>query len=214
MSIRIYRPLKSNFKTQGFGENKPCVRVKPDSKKLYRPFQVTHCNQDNVTKFYPAIGLKGHNGVDWACWNGEPIYFSVDAKTTWTAKTEVDQDGGIGVDVISDEKIDGFRRKFRFWHLKEAKVYDGQNVVFGQLIGLGDSTGASSGHHLHWSMKYVDNNGETLGKGNGYYGAIDFAEYFENVFVLDVLGVKEKALSAIQLARKVIAQVQLFLSNR
>jgi len=211
--MKVYRPIKTNFKTQSFGENRACSKIG------VRPFQVKIRSGDTCPpgyeNFYQALGLKGHNGEDWGTWHGEPIYFPVDAKATWRAKSSADNDGGLGVDVISDEPIlDESRVKFRFWHLKSVAVRDGDEVKFGQIIGYADSTGASSGDHLHWSMKKVDENGNTVGVYNGYYGAIDFSPYFENVFVLDVLQVKSNASKAIDLARKVIEQVRLFINNK
>lgn len=169
---------------------------------------------DGYEDFYHAIGLKGHNGEDWNTWHGEPIYFPVEADTTWHIKSAADNDGGLGVDVVSDTPIlDGQRVKFRFWHLKNTALAEGAPVELGQLIGYADSTGASTGDHLHWSMKFVDKNGNTLNKDNGYSGAIDFTPYYENVFVLDVLQVKAEALKAIDLANKVVLELKAFINK-
>jgi hypothetical protein len=99
--------------------------------------------------------------------------------------------------------------KFRFWHLKNVIVPDAQrpspeeprkspNVKFGQLIAECDSTGASSGHHLHWTMKIVANNSMTLDANNGYYGGLDFEKWFENEFVLDKLTVTPPPKTTLQ----------------
>ena len=170
--MKIYRPVKSNHRTQMFGENK--------------------------LPWYKEWGMRGHNGEDWRAYHGEPVYHSGD----WDgiAYTETDKDGGIGVDVISPKL--GY--KLRYWHLKSTNVYDGQEVKMGQLIGYADNTGTSTGDHLHWSLKKVDKNGKTLNRNNGYYGAVDFSQYFENEFVLDKLEVKEKLLTIIQLYHKLI----------
>lgn len=185
--MEIYRPVKTNRKTQAFSESRACSKIG------VRPFQVVNKRNGKCPigyeSFYEALNMKGHNGEDWHTWHGEPIYFPVKADTTWYAKTEVDSDGGIGVDVISKSPVleDGSYVKFRFWHLKNPAVYDGQIISFGQLIGFADNTGSSSGDHLHWSMKIVDKNGNTLNKDNGYYGAVDFSPWFSNEFALDRL---------------------------
>ena len=204
--MRIYRPIQTNRLTQAFGENKACInrQGKVTAKTgIFCPV--------GYTDFYISIGMIGHNGEDWACWRGEPVYFPVDGE--FIIKTEVDKDGGVGVNAISKEQFEGSFIKFKFWHLQSVAVYDGQVVKAGDLIGCGDSTGASSGDHLHWSMKRCSAEGNVINRNNGFYGAIDFRPFFENVFVLDVLAVKAKALTVIQQATKLIYQVKQFISN-
>ena len=212
----IYRPVKTNHLNQKFGDNTPCAQLNEWENPI-RPFVIRVNKQNGVcppgwTDFYTVIGLNGHNGEDWACYHGEPLYFPVDCPHAggWIARDAADVDGGIGVDVISKKPIvlDGQEShiKFRFWHLKS--TWKDAHVDFGELIGYCDNTGASSGDHLHWAMKRCTADGEALDKDNGYYGAVDFSKWFENEFVLDVVGVKAKALTAIQLARKVIMEIK------
>ncbi len=195
-NMKIYRPIKTNYITQGFGEEKAMVKVDINGNP-YRPFVVKSIPSSGIplgwAGFYTTIlRMKGHNGEDWMSWNGEPCYFPVFIDNIkWHAKNEIDSDGGIGIDIISDNKViignnTGYV-KFRFWHLKESNVIDGQEVKFGDMIALCDSTGASSGHHLHWSMKWCDKDGVSLNKDNGFYGAVNFTEWFENIFVLDYI---------------------------
>jgi len=241
--MRIYRPVKSNRKTQNFGESKACVLDTDPKVVITKTGEVC---PDMYTDLYTWHGMNGHNGEDWKTWNGEPLYFPVDADTEWWSKSEVDSHGGKGVDIYSSKPIyfkelppqcgkmakaewaqnGGYLYvKFRFWHLKDIAVADARrpspevptkapNVKFGQLIGWCDSTGQSSGHHLHWSMKVCHNNSMTIDADNGYYGAVDFSKDFENAFVLDVLQVKAKALSAIELAKQLIATLQEYLSKK
>lgn len=183
----IYRPLKTNYLAQTFGENR--------------------------VPMYKEWGMKGHNGEDWVCPNGEPIYHSGD----WdgVAKTEVDRTGGIGVDVFSDHpQIGDNLIKLRYWHLKKVNVYDGQKVRFGQLIGWADTTGTATGPHLHFGLKLVDKNGVTLNQDNGYFGGVMMKPWFENAFVLDILDVKAQMLTLIELAKKAIFMAQQFLKGR
>ena len=159
----IYRPVRTNFLTQGFGENK--------------------------VDAYKKMGMQGHNGIDMACWYKEPVYHS--APWPGRVKTEVDKDGGIGVDVISLKPFeDGYHRKLRFWHLERVLVYDGQEVSMGHKIGLGDSTGLSTGHHVHLGLKRCNAKGESIDWGNGYFGAMEFE--LSPQFVLDVTYPKDK----------------------
>lgn len=215
--MKIYRPLKTNRLTQRFGENKVCVKGSGNN-ILYPPQYVSKRTDAlcplGYIPLYQLYNLKGHNGLDFASFNGEKLYHSANAATSWTAWNEVDNEGGIGVDIISDKPIffaelpkeagpkarelwqknGGYIRvKLRYWHLKQSLVKDGQKVSCGDLIGLCDSTGASTGHHLHWGLKFVDENGVTLDKmwtptHNGYGGAVDFESLLEaDTFVLDFL---------------------------
>lgn len=213
--MKIYRPIFTNYKGQGFGENIPCCRLNEDGNPIlpYQivvpPYPYTTC-LPGTTKFYPAMGLKGHNGEDWTARKGEPVYFAGSADCEWEAATEVDSGGGIGVRVRAKTPILidelpaqagamtktqwqnwGKRLKpiFLFWHLERVNVYDKQPVKTGDLIGYADSTGASSGDHLHYAMKFSDENSWfTIDGDNGYNGAMDFSRWFENKFILDVQG--------------------------
>lgn len=215
--MKIYRAVKTNKITQAFGENIPCAKVG------VRPFVVREF-KDNICpigweKFYTAIGMKGHNGHDFATWHGEPVFFPVDIPgIIWTAETHIDNDGGIGLDVYSDKpvEIDGVKQylKFRFWHLKDIIVADGARINFGQMIGHADSTGASTGDHLHFSMKYVDENRNTLYRYNGYTGAQDITQYFENTFALDILNIKHSLISSIDLLHKIIHQLRSIIKSK
>jgi hypothetical protein len=92
--VKIYRPVKTNNKSQAFGESKPCIKLIGD--RPIRPFEVITSASNTCpagyTKFYPAIGMQGHNGEDWTAYHGEPVYFPVIADCEW-ATTEVDKDG-------------------------------------------------------------------------------------------------------------------------
>ena len=186
--MKLFRPIKTDRITQWFGENKPCS---PDG--LLQP--VTAPKVDGTcpvghSKLYPKMGLKGHNGIDMNAVHGEPVYHSADF-VGW-AHTEVDVGGGIGVRVTSNNSDNGEHFQVLYWHLKSVAVTDQALVFPGNLIGYADSTGLSSGDHVHWGLKKVivqefgsKKVTSTLDTGNGYYGAIDPAPYFENKFIRD-----------------------------
>lgn len=235
--MKIYRPIKTNWITQVFGENKPCVQIGADGKAT-TPFVIKNFPNDicpvGYKKFYPEIGMKGHNGIDMASYYGESVYFNVEENVEWEASTEIDRDGGIGVNVRSKQpialaslpkemigsmnlaqrqydKLDGkVYLFFRYWHLKGVNVYDKQPVKLGQVIGWTDSTGASSGNHLHFGAKVSDETSWfTLDGDNGYTGAFDPMPWYENKFVLDAEennngNIQELQLTVIQLANKAI----------
>lgn len=142
--MKTYRPIRSNHLSQGFGENRACID--PNTGRLYGKRGTCPAG---TTEFYKYIGMKGHNGLDFGTWHGEPLYFPVDIPVEWWVNNEKDMSGGIGLNVISKEKVTVGNRtdyiKFKFWHLKSTVLNDGDSVVLGQLMGYCDNTGASSG---------------------------------------------------------------------
>lgn len=163
--MKIFRSLYTNWKTQGYGlEN-----TKPEMLPLYQ-----------------SLGLFGHNGWDWAAGDGQKIHWDCDIEGE-VLNTSTDAKGGLGVEVLTKD-IDGMFIH-RFWHLKSFACQAGQKLGSGDLIGLADSTGWSTGPHLHRDLKRVERdqfgNYKTLNGDNGYFGCIDPTPYFENIFVVD-----------------------------
>lgn len=165
----IFRALKSNLLMQLFGQNK--------------------------LPLYKELGLLGHNGWDWACFDGEPIYWDTDGRGK-VMVNGIDSKGGWGVEIRSEDK--GKYYKHRFWHLKEFKCQVGQIVETGDLIGLGDSTGYSTGSHLHRDLKECDQDFNTLNKNNGFFGCIDIQPFFKSVFVKDYVSQLKAQISLIE----------------
>ena len=181
--MTIFRSLKTNFQTQGFG----IIGTKPD-----------------MLPFYQSIGLKAHNGFDWAAKDGEKIYWDCD-KRGIVLNTHTDSYGGLGVTVISEDKY-----KHIFWHLKGFACKAGDILDSGDLIGYADNTGRSTGTHLHRGLKRVAKNKYgnyyTLNKDNGYKGAVFFP--IKNIYVKDYIKSLETRISlfkkVIEIANKLI----------
>lgn len=215
--MKIFRPVKSDYLHQGFGENRPCAKLDANGKPI-RPFKIItpvgNTCPVGYTKFYPEIGLKGHNGWDNDLYHGEPIYFPVivdQPNMRWQVINEVDVDGGIGVNVYGldpvpfaklpihepgqfkmiqrqYEELGGkLYPMFKFWHCLSTVVKNHDLIQAGDLIAYGDSTGASSGDHLHWCMKIHNGNGFSIDSDNGFTGALDHKPYYENKFIRDIL---------------------------
>lgn len=207
--INLYRCIKTAHLTQAFGENRPCVKLN-EAGEAIRPFVVVNAVDDKTcpvgafTKFYTLLGMDGHNGRDWAAWHGEPIYFDVTGKdiiplegTCWT---EIDADGGRGLNVVfqDPDTKEWFQRKY--WHLLDWNVHDGQIVKSGDLLGRADNTGASSGDHVHDGFKPLNsaNLEDKKFPNNRFTGAVDPAthpgvnDYQKDSFILDVLNLKRQ----------------------
>ena len=176
--MKIFKPFKYTMMSQGFGKER------------------TH---PSVMHFYKAYGMLGHNGWVWTAKDGEPIYWDVDVKGI-VMDCHIDRNGGWGVRVItSDDNKTGF--KHLFWHLKEFKCQAGQTLETGDIIGLADNTGNSTGTHLHRGLKPVKDT--NLGwrnsePNNGYCGGTNIEPYYEDIFVLDKMKQLEKKLSILQ----------------
>lgn len=143
--------------------------------KLRLPLEHIRINQGfglNYADFYKKLGLNGHNGIDFTAKDGCPCYAAHDGMVAFAGK---DGDGGISVTLW--DKTNRF--KTLYYHLKEVKVKLNQYVKAGDLVGLCDNTGKyTTGDHLHFGLKEVDEWGNTLYKKNGYSGSIDAAPYF------------------------------------
>ncbi len=175
--------------------------------KLSLDFPITPClisqpwgvNGD----YYQAngINIKGHNGLDLHAYHGQPVYASHDG----TAYYEIDLNQGHGVVIMTNEMYDYEDKqtyfKSLYWHFcdstKEPQYKSpieghsiegkGLPVKRGDLIGYADSTGLSTGDHVHWGLKPVLF-GESAGAwyntepNNGYMGAIDPTPYLSGKF--------------------------------
>ena len=127
----------------------------------------------NYVDFYKKLGLKGHNGIDYRAKNGEPCYAAHGGTVIGAGE---DGGGGIGIEVVSSQRGEGF--KTIYYHLKSCLVKIGDTVIGGQLIGYCDNTGQyTTGDHLHFGLKKTID-GVTQDINNGYSGAIDPAPYF------------------------------------
>lgn len=231
----IYRCVESKAISQRFFDNLTCVRLDPSGLPV-QPFQVIAGRYPNscppaCTKFYPAIGMKAHGGIDRPIWDGAPVYFdaemldpaslsSQDMTGTlvgWKMLSEIDADKGIGVWAISDRPVLKCREqgcsevhyiKRLYHHVKKVIGFDGKVLKFGDLIALGDSTGASSGPHVHDSTKWSDAEGNTLHTDNGYYGGFDDSDLRTEDFVVDVVNLRITQAIAVANAQKSAAEAE------
>ena len=161
---------------------------------------------------YGVYGLVGHNGIDWACYFGEPIYWDCDIRGT-VVETSIDATAGVGCDIITEDKDGIF--KHTFWHFKVngLAVQAGQVLVSGDLIGYGDSTGISTGNHLHRQLKLQGKNSMgryyNLEPENGFKGAVDPNLYFTNIFIKDYMATLQSQIDIltkmIEIIKKILA---------
>lgn len=95
---------------------------------------------------HPITGVKsGHNGVDIAVPIGTAVISPADGKVT---SVYFNSAGGNQLIV---EHTNGFRTGYA--HLKSAAVAVGARVKQGQIIAYSGNTGASTGPHLHLTLR-------------------------------------------------------------
>ena len=137
---------------------------------------------ENKLPLYKEIGLKGHNGLDIAYVKGTPVVAPIRCFITTASN------GGTGYGKYvraNTETIDGEFLELTFGHLDEVVVETGKWVEEGTILGYGDSTGNSTGHHLHFGIRIHETlpNGNTQIKNydNGYWGSVDPELYLPKV---------------------------------
>jgi murein DD-endopeptidase MepM/ murein hydrolase activator NlpD len=118
-------------------------------------------------EIYKQFGMNGHNGLDLYAPDGACLYSPLAGQVT---EIQIDPTGygnHIRIGTPEQEQV--------FGHLKEVFVKTFDKITEGQLIGLCDNTGFSSGSHLHWGKRLKDKSGSILNYNNGYFGYVDFS---------------------------------------
>ena len=165
-------------------------QVPPDPKPVPEPDQLTllwPTVEKRVTQrfgvnahIYSKFGLPAHGGLDLAAPMNSKLFAVTDMKCT---RVDVEsQHPSYGWSVRFEFKHAGFTYEVTYAHLiKPAKVRVGDVVQRGAVIGFADSTGNSTGSHLHIMLKKY---GATARKENVYNGVqwpfdiVDVTPYF------------------------------------
>lgn len=118
---------------------------------------------------YKQFGLKGHNGVDFGIPEGTPLFAPFE---------------GI-VHHVGNEGDKGYGRYIKLRkenlecvlaHLSMIFVPKGKIIRMGERIALSGDTGFSTGPHLHFGMRFLEN-GQILNYDNGYHGYVDCLDF-------------------------------------
>ncbi len=109
-----------------------------------------HCPYQGGVNPRGRYGLRRgrpHQGVDLPLKTGDPVYAAFSGRVRISAYNR----GGYGNLVIirHDNGLETY-----YGHLSERMVEPNQWVEAGQIIGLGGSTGRSTGPHLHFEIRY------------------------------------------------------------
>ena len=103
---------------------------------------------DRSSKFGYRHGRR-HQGIDLPYPTGTPVYATFDGKVRVS-----DVVGGYG-NLVIIRHANGLETFYG--HLSQRNVEPGQWVNAGDVIGLGGSTGRSTGPHLHFETRYMGN---------------------------------------------------------
>ena len=140
--------------------NEVCFTSKNnDLSKLRDTIWLNSKNDLNIDFRMPVIGTvtsryglrkgRNHNGIDISLKTGDTIY------AVWSGKIRYAKynDGGFGNLVIirHHNGLETFSA-----HLSKFLVFPDQDVIAGEPIGLGGSTGRSSGPHLHFEIRFYE----------------------------------------------------------
>lgn len=167
----------------------------PEDFTLFYPVKPFSVNQPFGVNpaLYAKYGLNGHNGLDLLADHGQSVYAAHDG----ICYPEVDTNGGNGVVLrtLVPFNYQGAPTYFKtiYWHLlkADAVVKHGQKVKAGDLLGYADSTGDSTGDHLHFGLKPQLWNEENwawynVEQANGFLGAIDPTPFFTGLYAEDM----------------------------
>lgn len=216
MRLELFYPVKPFHINQNFGDNIPCVR------NFGLPNQSIIDGTSNTTcpvgydKLYTHFGMAGHNGTDLQA--GEQNVYAACAGTV--IEQQLVPARGLGLGILTDTPVDldsfpsPHFMKIRYWHLKSFNVKVGNHVNVGDVIGISDNTGYSSGDHLHFEGNPMDKDAGghpnyLLGNGTDYgvkfiASAIDIAPYFNGKYAQDVLTPQQQQIQTILQADPVI----------
>ena len=146
---------------------------------------------DNVYKV--AFGMDGHNGDDIVA----PLGTEVLAVHDGFVVECVAKDTGLGLRVTIRWEADGLTWLATYGHFEKTAFpdipwnFNNKNypVKQGDVVGYVDSTGFSTGNHLHF-MGYQYKDGVRQNSNNGYNGAISLWPYVKENYMepLQVLG--------------------------
>lgn len=124
------------------------------------PYRVTLCLADSASRFCCPCQVKvfspfgwrrrrNHMGVDLPLPMKTPVYAAFDGKVRVSMYNR-----GYG-NIVVIRHASGLETSYA--HLSERNVEPGDYVAAGDVIGLGGSTGRSTGPHLHFETRYEGN---------------------------------------------------------
>jgi len=109
-------------------------------------YDYVHPFNGNVSSDFGWRDSAQHNGVDIHLNRGDKIAAAFDGKVRFARNAN-----GYG-NVVIIRHYNGLETVYA--HLSKIKVKPGQEIIAGQVIGLGGSTGISTAPHLHFEVRF------------------------------------------------------------
>ncbi len=109
----------------------------------------------NNPGYYAQFGLPGHEGIDMVAPLGSRIYCVAPGRVKMVHPQAAGHNYGIYVRVSHEQGYETI-----YAHLQSLAVSEGETVQAGQVLGLADHTGNSTGDHLHLTLEHA---GESQG---------------------------------------------------
>lgn len=148
--------------------------------------------KQNWVSVYVASGLKSHGGSDIPCKTGSLVTAAIEG----TVVEDFDDPNlGNGISIVTpskyklpllhqDPSLNGTIVEThvvcRYWHSMQNTVSVNQFVKRYHVVAYANSTGKSTGPHVHFETKYAEANGNTLFKDNGWLGRFDHLPYIDD----------------------------------
>jgi len=123
-------------------------------------------------QIYKQFGLNGHNGIDLV-WYGNEYFDNYVFAVFPGLCVEVGNQGNQGYGIFVRVNNYDFGLQIVYAHLKLSKIKKGDIITYNQHIAIADNTGFSTGPHLHFGVREINEKGEILNYNNGYKGYID-----------------------------------------
>lgn len=190
----LWYPVVPFFISQHFGEDRACVSS--DGKTTIAKETTSTC-PEGFKSLYEKTN--GHNGLDLRAKRWQPVYACHDGIVN---EVQTEEARGLGLGIVTDKKYfceeSGKPEYFktRYWHFISLDAHLGDKVKTGDFIGYADSTGFSTGDHLHLELKPVTidmyENGvpvtSNVLQNNSHLGSINPLTYMENASALEAAG--------------------------
>lgn len=133
---------------------------------------ITQMFGKNPTMYKP-FGLNGHNGTDFRCKVGTPLFAPCDG----VAIVRNDGKAGYGLHIKIRSKHGA--REVVLGHMSKIVITDGAEVNMGQYVGDSGNTGFSTAQHLHLGLRFLVPSTKKITEwsvrdyNNGYLGWVD-----------------------------------------
>lgn len=173
------------------GENGVFWNGKPDKWSNLPKYSIRMTQQMGQHMLnYGQFNLAGHNGIDLACIKGTPVVAPCRMWTTWVNS----DDRGYGLHIFAETETkelngDAYKLELVFGHFDSVVAQSAHWYEKGDLIGYVDSTGFSTGDHLHFGTRPLyrlpNGNFKQMFMDNGYKGYTDPEDFITTHIVWD-----------------------------